>query len=71
MVSIETYKDSYKADWNDFIDSSKNSTFLFNRNFMDYHSDRFEDFSLMVYDKSELIAILPLNIIKNLSLIHI
>ena len=65
MVSIETYKDSYKDDWNDFVDSSKNSTFLFNRNFMDYHSDRFEDFSLMVYDKSELIAILPLNIIKN------
>lgn len=64
MVSIETYKDSYKADWNDFVDSSKNSTFLFNRDFMDYHSDRFEDFSLMVYNKSELVAILPLNIIN-------
>ena len=65
MVSIETYKDSYKDDWNDFVDSSKNSTFLFNRDFMDYHSDRFEDFSLMVYEKSELIALLPLNIIEN------
>ena len=65
MVSIETYKDSYKADWNNFVDSSKNSTFLFNRDFMDYHSDRFEDFSLMVYEKSELIALLPLNIIEN------
>ena len=32
---------------------------------MEYHSDRFEDFSLMVYDKSELIALLPLNIIEN------
>ena len=65
MVSIETYKDNYKADWNNFVDSSKNSTFLFNRDFMDYHSDRFEDFSLMVYEKSELIALLPLNIIEN------
>ena len=44
MVSIETYKDSYKDDWNNFVDSAKNSTFLFNRDFMDYHSDRFEDF---------------------------
>ena len=72
MVLIETYKDNYKADWNNFVDSSKNSTFLFNRDFMDYHSDRFEDFSLMVYEKSELIALLPLNIIedKNLIAIH-
>ena len=40
MVSIETYKDNYKADWNNFVDSSKNSTFLFNRDFMDYHSNQ-------------------------------
>jgi len=62
MVSIEIYKDGYKSDWNDFVDSSKNSTFLFNRDFMDYHSDRFEDFSLLIYENSELIALLPLNI---------
>ena len=65
MVSIETYKDNCKTDWNNFVDSSKNSTFLFNRDFMEYHSDRFEDFSLMVYKNSELVAVLPLNIINN------
>ena len=62
MVSIETYNDNYRLDWNDFIDSSKNSTFLFKREFMDYHADRFKDFSLLIYNDSELIALLPLNI---------
>jgi len=65
MVSIETYKDSCKADWNNFVYSSKNSTFLFDRDFMDYHSDRFEDYSLMIYKNSELVAVLPLNIIND------
>ena len=36
-------------------------TFLFDRRYMDYHSDRFEDYSLMVYYKSELSALLPAN----------
>ncbi|MGM5470663.1 hypothetical protein ACS386_10325 [Flavobacteriaceae bacterium LMO-SS05] len=32
---------------------------------MEYHQDRFEDFSLMVFKKDKLIAILPANKIKN------
>ena len=28
---------------------------------MDYHSDRFKDFSLMIYDDTQLVAILPAN----------
>ena len=62
MVSIETYNDNYRLDWNKFIDSSKNSTFLFKREFMDYHADRFKDFSLLIYKDSELVGLLPLNI---------
>ena len=62
MVSIETYNNSFKDDWNKFIDISKNSTFLFKRDFMDYHSDKFKDHSLLVYKNSELVALFPLNI---------
>ena len=62
MVSIETYNNSFKDDWNKFIDFSKNSTFLFKRDFMDYHSDKFKDHSLLVYNNSELVALFPLNI---------
>ena len=41
---------------------SKNGTFLFDRRFMDYHADRFEDCSLMVYRRGVLYALLPANI---------
>ncbi|MGN1228608.1 MAG: GNAT family N-acetyltransferase [Prevotella sp.] len=42
--------------------TSKNGTFLFDRRYMDYHSDRFHDYSLMFYDaKHRLVAILPAN----------
>lgn len=41
--------------------SAKNATFLFDRNFMEYHSDRFADFSLMIFKEEQLYAILPAN----------
>lgn len=28
---------------------------------MEYHSDRFQDFSLMIYEENKLIAVLPAN----------
>ena len=62
MVKIVQYTSDRKEEWNDFIAKSKNGIFMFNRNFMDYHSDRFTDNSLMFYDDNDLIAILPMNI---------
>ena len=47
--------------WNTFISVAKNATFLFHRNFMEYHKDRFEDYSLLVFDDDKLIAVLPAN----------
>ncbi|WP_234424220.1 GNAT family N-acetyltransferase [Aquimarina sp. Aq107] len=64
-MSTYTIKKYQKEDyslWNDFIDNSKNGTFLFNRDFMEYHSDRFLDFSLLVFNNSTLIAVFPANI---------
>lgn len=58
---VEKYSPAYKNQWDDFIRNSKNGTFLFQRNFMDYHSDRFKDFSLMVFEKKKLVAMLPAN----------
>ena len=62
MFSIKTYNDSYKVDWNNFVDISKNSTFLFKREFMDYHAEKFEDYSLLIFYNSDLIALFPCNI---------
>ena len=60
---IIKYTSKHYQMWNNFVANSKNATFLFHRDFMEYHSDRFQDFSLLVLDEKEnLKAILPANI---------
>ena len=49
-------------EWNEFVAKSKNGTFLFDRRFMDYHADRFQDYSLMFYDKDRLLAVMPAHV---------
>lgn len=62
-MNIKKFEQSHLKEWNDFIANSRNGTFLLNRNYMDYHSDRFTDNSLMFYDdKNRLLAVLPANI---------
>lgn len=62
MLKVERYSAEHQHRWNDFVRGSKNGTFLFNRDYMDYHRDRFDDYSLMVWDeKHQLVAILPAN----------
>lgn len=58
---IIPYSTAYYNIWNDFILISKNATFLFHRDFMDYHKDRFDDFSVLVFKKETLVAVLPGN----------
>lgn len=68
---IRQYKKENKAIWNTFISNAKNATFLFNRDFMDYHSDRFEDFSLLIFDESEkVVAVLPANRVEDIVYSH-
>lgn len=60
MFSIERYRDEYKKIWDDFVSQAKNTTFMFYRDYMEYHGDRFEDFSLLIRDeKGNLVALLP------------
>jgi hypothetical protein len=58
---VKRFETKNYSDWNAFISISKNATFLFNRGFMEYHSGRFEDFSLMIYDEDKLVSVLPAN----------
>ncbi|WP_155976328.1 GNAT family N-acetyltransferase [Novispirillum itersonii] len=64
MYSIIHYTPERRDEWNAFVASSKNGTFLFDRNYMDYHADRFADGSLMIYENagSKLVSVLPANI---------
>lgn len=65
MIEIVRYTSEKKEIWNDFVKKSKNGIFMFDRNFMDYHADRFYDNSLMFFDDGELIAILPMSLHGN------
>jgi len=67
--SIVKYTEEYKSSWDEFLFNARNSHFFFSRNYMEYHKARFEDFSLLVFDKAQkLIAILPANI--NNKIVH-
>jgi hypothetical protein len=60
-IHIKRYEKTDSSVWDGFVDQTKNGTFLHKRTYMDYHADRFEDFSLMVFEKNNLIALLPAN----------
>lgn len=60
-MQLRRYTPADKADWDKFIAASRNGTFLFRRDFMDYHSDRFTDHSLIITDEKGWVAVLPAN----------
>ena len=62
MFQIIRYTAERCDEWNSFVAQSKNGTFLFDRRYMDYHSDRFLDHSVMFYQNGRLLAVLPAHI---------
>lgn len=62
MFTIEKYQSRDAGEWNAFVRASRNGTFLLERGYMDYHSDRFEDCSWVVRKGSSMVAVLPANI---------
>ena len=67
--SVEQYTAGHKLEWDTFVSAAKNATFLFSRDYMDYHSDRFADHSLMIFNDQALVAVLPANLDANGTLI--
>ena len=62
---VKRYQENDYENWNAFIGQAKNATFLFHRDFMEYHNDRFQDYSLIVLDGEKWVAVLPANIVGN------
>ena len=58
-MDIISYTADKRKEWDAFIDASKNGTFMLKRGYVEYHSDRFTDFSLMFYDEDKLVAVMP------------
>lgn len=65
MWRFKIYGPEFKDEWDNFVAASRNSTFLFQRDYMDYHSDRFKDMSMMAYKDSRLVGLLPANITED------
>ncbi|MDX5478809.1 MAG: hypothetical protein LPJ98_10165, partial [Cyclobacteriaceae bacterium] len=64
-ISIKPYSPDVKKDWDMVLDNSINGTFLHRREFIEYHGDRFEDASVILYYKNRPVAIFPANKVDN------
>jgi len=59
-LAIKRYSEKLASQWDNFIISSVNGTFMQERKFLNYHpSDRFLDHSLLFMEGKEIIAVLP------------
>lgn len=61
MIELFRYKQDQKFIWDEIVKKSKNGIFLFYRNYMDYHKERFKDHSLIISKKNKIIALFPAN----------
>ena len=50
------------GQWDEMVSRSRNGTFLHQRGYMDYHSDRFKDSSLVALHDGKMCSVLPANI---------
>lgn len=55
------YNSDYFDKWNQFLKKSRNNIFLFDRNYMEYHKERFVDDSLIINKRGKTIALFPAN----------
>lgn len=58
-IEVVKYSRTKEKEWDTFVQQAKNGHFIFLRSYMDYHSHRFLDESLLFYRKQKLIALLP------------
>lgn len=59
LIEVIRYAPEHKYEWDLFVDRCKNGTFLFKRDFIEYHGNRFDDISLLFYFNGELTALFP------------
>ena len=55
-ISLTPYTNEYKSQWNQVVEQADNGHFMIDRDYMEYHSDRFEDASYIVFKKNKLLV---------------
>ena len=56
---LQPYSDSDASDWDQFISSTTQSTFIHTRKFLGYHGSRFKDKSLLIHRDGRLMGLFP------------
>jgi hypothetical protein len=61
-MRVERFTGAARGLWDEFVRHSRSGTFLFLRDYMEYHQDRFEDHSLIFREqRGPWVALLPAN----------
>ena len=59
-MRVIRFEPAYRDAWNGFVATAKNAPFLFDRNYLEYHQDRFQDNSLLFFDdRDRIVGLLP------------
>ncbi len=61
MIQVTRYEEKHRRTWDEFVTRAKNGVFLFQRDYMEYHQDRFRDHSLLFFVDEKLVALMPAN----------
>ena len=69
-IRVERYEPKRKVCWDRFVRESKNGVFLFYRDYLEYHADRFQDYSLLFFQGSQLVAVAPANRVDDVVVSH-
>lgn len=56
--TITIYRPEDREVWDTFVSQARNGHFQFLRNYMDYHADRFQDLSLLIWRGTRLIGLM-------------
>ncbi len=56
-IRVEAFVPSMTASWNGINQSACNGHFFFDRSFLSYHADRFEDCSVMFFEADAPVAV--------------
>ena len=69
-IIVTKYSDNLSTIWDAFVDSTYGGTLHSKRSFLNYHKDKFQDYSLMFKIKNEIVAILPAVIVDEKLISH-
>lgn len=70
-MELHLYNTTNKDEWDNFVDKSRNGTFMNKRKFLSYHPrGKFHDASCMFYKKGKLLAVFPAALVDDKIISH-